>query len=185
MNYNSKPPRATGLILALALSVGVFSVIPLVVVATLVYLLNRIYISEDGGFAGVSIPGFSTEPLILYTAAALFFLGMAIVAWRGRRPAIRPVFSVLNILYGVVTVIALPGSVQVGMDSASELRASLANFYVLLVIGTVVYVCWFMNRWSARAFYRGYYTPEEKARLAEIFQQRSTDKPLSVQTRQG
>ncbi|MCU0514795.1 MAG: hypothetical protein MUE40_19750, partial [Anaerolineae bacterium] len=166
MKSHAKPPRPLGLSLAIMVSVFVFAIIPLVSVAVLLQINNRVYnVSDTGEFSGISLPGFAPEPLLVYAATAIFFLVMGLVAWRGRVPAMRVAFPALNVLYGLVILLSLGGESSVwqeGMDSLQATRDNIRVIYLAVMVMVVIYVTWFMNRWSARAFYRGHYTTYEQ-----------------------
>jgi hypothetical protein len=170
MNRQQKPPRPLGLTLALSGSTLVFSLIPLFVVGTIVYLNNRVYASEDGGFVGFNLPGFDISPLIVFSGTAIFFMVMAVVAWKRRHPAMRVVFPLLTVIYAAFWVLSmLPTGTEASVDSMQQAQSGLIDFYLVVVVGTAIYVTWFMNRWSSRAFYRGYYTPEDIKMLDETY----------------
>jgi hypothetical protein len=142
------------------------------------YLHNRVYLPGDGSFSGVSFLGVSTPAIGLYTVAASLFLVVAGLAWRGRPAAMRFVFPlavlVMAFLMSVLLVVAnIPTTLQQGIDSGEAARQLFREGYIFVILLIVVYVGWFFNRWSARAFFRGYYTPQD-IDLIKAYQQEIT-----------
>lgn len=167
----TKPKRPFGVSIAILTGIALFAIMPLFIAAVLIYLNNRVYLEGDGGFSGLSFLGLSTPAIVFYTVAAVLFLGIALLAWRGRPAAMRFIFPIMVLVMALLMsgLIGLAGSntnsLESGIDSAQTARQIFRDGYVVIILLVVVYVGWFFNRWSARAFYRGYYTPHDIALL--------------------
>lgn len=171
-----KPPRPLGLSLAILASMMLYSLLPLLQVAMVLIVQLRLQsipltIPGEGGdiaplAVGGDFTGMSSGGLILQSVLALLFLGIAILAWRGRPAWIRGVMiaAVLGLLgfTTAATTLALltPSTLETGFDSGEPLRQSLQWSKLLLSALIALYVLWYINRGPARAFYRGYYLPE-------------------------
>ncbi len=174
-NSQSKPKRPFGVSLAILTGVTVFAILPLLITVLFIYLNNRVYLEGDGSFSGLTFLGLSTPSVGTYTAAAILFLGVAFFAWRGRPAAMRFIFPLAVFIMAILmsVLVGVAGSstgFQAGIDSAETARQVFREGYVIVILLVVVYISWFFNRWSARAYYRGYYTPEDLA-LITAYQQ--------------
>lgn len=177
----SRPPRTLGLILAIATSVTMFSLIPLMQVAMVAAIQARVgtviatlpETGEDGrdlqAFAsGGSFEGAEPIRLATQTMLALIFLAIAILAWHGRMRRIRLIYSLTVALYSALTVALALGAVLTpadptqGLDSGTEIARSLLVVQVLTTLLVMLYVLWYVNRAPARAFFRGYYLPTKE-----------------------
>ncbi len=102
------------------------------------------------------------------------------MAWIGRPSTIRILFSTAVASLGIITVVSqiiprLMTSSSV-MDSTRDMNQSVLIFYLVMTILITLYSVWYLNRWAARAFYRGYYLPqdiEEMKRIEEELQSAS------------
>lgn len=177
----SRPPRTLGLVLAIATSVTMFSLIPLMQVAMVVAIQARVgaviatlpETGDDGGdlqaFAsGGSFEGAEPLRLAAQTLLAVTFLAIAILAWRGRMRRIRLIYSSAVTLYSALTValalgaVLTPADPRQGVDSGTEIARSLLVVQVLTTLLVMLYVLWYVNRAPARAFFRGYYLPTKE-----------------------
>lgn len=167
-----KPGRPLGLILAIAASVLLYTVVPLMLVGQVLLVeqhFNRMEpaIPIDGDvFAPIASGGdlrgqIADWHLLLQTALALGFLLLALAAWRGKPPLVRYLFSGAVILLTVFTL--LPMLLSTGGDqglSGGSLDATLRSLglvQALMYIVVPIYVVWFLNRGPSRAFFRGHY----------------------------
>ncbi len=164
------PPRTFGITIAILLSVLLFTVIPFLQVGAIVLLQSRTS-GLDGADApiavGASFGGVSNEFLIAQAVLGAVFLVVAYFAWRGRPSSIRVLLIISVIVltgfyaWDSVTAIFTPPDPQTGLDSAGPVRTLL---HLLRLNGNLLlplYVLWYLNRAPARAFYRGFYLPEE------------------------
>ncbi|MGB1288388.1 MAG: hypothetical protein ACPG7F_17775, partial [Aggregatilineales bacterium] len=165
-----KPQRPFGVSLAIAASILLFAVIPILVAGFLLYLSNFTYVDGNDGMSGIQFTNSLTVPLIGLITGGLIFITVSIWCWRGRVRITRFVFQGIVLIYGGILSLSLmqtgrrfPGSVSSG-DSFQNI---VNNAYLVGCLLLVVYVLWFMNRWSARAFYRGYYTDYDLELLRE------------------
>lgn len=175
MQTYSKPQRPFGVSIAIITGIFMFAIAPLLMAMFFAYLNNRVHLEGDGSFSGVSILGLSNPTIALYTGAAVVFLGVAWLAWRGRPAVMRFVFPgavvVMALLMSSLIAIASSNSgFSDGIDSAENARQIFRGSYLVVILLVVLYVVWFFNRWSARAYYRGYYTQQDIA-LIESYQQ--------------
>lgn len=166
MDTQPKPQRPFGVSLAIAACVAVFAILPLMIMLLMTYLHNRVHLPGDGSFSGLSFLGISTPAIVVYAVAAICFLVFAVFAWRGRPAAMRFIFPVVVLIMALLMSILLvvantPNNLQQGFDSAEAARQWLREGYLVVILLIVVYVGWFFNRWSARAFFRGYYTQQD------------------------
>jgi hypothetical protein len=167
-----KPGRPLGVTLAIAASVMLFTVFPLIIV-TMVVLVNRHFSQLD--FAGSGIEpiamggdfmGVAPESLAIQTIISLAFLVIAVLAWRGRPASIRSILlgavigmTVISFVTTVIQSLGQPDVAQ-GVSSLNSLASSLSCGQLVLSTLVSLYVVWYLNRGPARAFYRGYYLPD-------------------------
>jgi hypothetical protein len=169
---SGRPPRPFGVSLAIIFTILLFTVIPLLQVGELFIIRQRIYsaLIEDGLqpiALGGGISGVSDSTLFLRGTFALTFLIIAIFAWRGRPPAIRRILIAAVLLLTAIRLIEIIAqatqqpNLESGFNSFDSILQVLAagQFFADLLL--LLYVAWYMNRASARAFFRGYYLPEE------------------------
>lgn len=173
------PGRPLGLTLAIIASVLLFTILPLAQLGTSLLIQSRFYSIED-----VTIPQGSNaadlEPfmsggnfelpnapqLFLQVALGIYFLVVAIFAWRGRPAWIRYLLftsvlllTAINVFLTLIPLLGQP-SMDQGIDSSMALIQTLLCGQLALTILIPLYVVWYMNRAPARAFYRGYYLSE-------------------------
>lgn len=171
MTAATKPRRPFGVILALIGGVFIFSLIPSLMVGVLVYLANYVENGVEGGMSGIQFSGGNFQPLLVPLVVALIYFGLAVWAWRGKPAVVRFVFPLITALYCIVTwgLLTIPQATSPEVyDSATEFAQGASTVYIFAMIGTTLYIAWFMNRWSARAFYRGYYTKHDLQLLQEV-----------------
>lgn len=167
-----KPGRPFGLSIAIAASVMLFSVFPLLDGLRLLMFRWRfqdfqMVESEFGqpAMIGTNFTGLSDVELLIHVILGSVFLVLAVFAWRGRPRWIRfaMILAVLAIMLYTSVVSLLPvvqqqqANLQTGYDSGISI---LTSFIVArLAAGWLIslFVLWYMNRAPARAFYRGYY----------------------------
>lgn len=184
---SEKPGRPLGVTLAILLSVFLFTVYPLVIVAGVLIIENRFEqmaerpeVSAEEGIAPVATGGdfrggITDAQLLLQGGLALVFLVLAFFAWRGRPAFMRYVFMaavLLLTLVAVLPMLAPDAAAQEGLSGGS-LEGLFNSVYLGRVVAAVLvalYVIWYLNRGPARAFYRGYYLPEpENARSTGMY----------------
>lgn len=170
-----RPGRPFGVTLAIALSTLVFSIIPLLEVGFLVVVNQSIYQDETGVIVGTDLLQSASVPIFVQTFVALAFLLVAILAWQGGRPHIRLVFIGITIalaailtIFQILPAIAMQPNLEQGVDSMAEILRQWRFVQLIVIVLIALYVVWYMNRWAACAFYRGYYTQSDIAHLREI-----------------
>jgi membrane protease YdiL (CAAX protease family) len=175
MVTSGKPPRPFGLSLAILVCVLLFTVVPLVVTMILFYINGYFERTGDGAMSGLLITNFSTAPLVVVMFGAILFAFVAIFAWRGRPKSMRYIFplsvGIAPLLLFVVSILpALTSapSLQQGIDSSLELSRQLLSGYSGTLFIAATYSIWFCNRWSARAFFRGYYSKSDLEKMREL-----------------
>jgi hypothetical protein len=170
-----KPHRPFGLMIAIGVGVLFYSLIPLFF--TGYFLLVETHLAsmesqwtfgeetvEEIARGGELTGGVTRFDMLVQTILAFVFLTIAILAWRGKPRIMRHILTWSVVIISAVTLFVAIFPTPVGgvsggsFDGLSRLlQPSVLVFYVLLPL----YVVWFLNRASARAFYRGYYLPEE------------------------
>ncbi len=163
-----KPGRPLGLSLAIIISVGLFSLLPIAQVIFVLSLRQQFQAMEflpGGGAVGGDLV-ISDINLIVPLINGLLFFVIAILAWRGKPQAIRFVFvggviyvTLVTLLMTVASLFTEP-SVEQGMDSGAQFSDSLLVARVVVSLLVALYVIWYVNRGPARAYYRGYYLPD-------------------------
>ena len=177
-----KPGRTFGLSLAIAASVMLFTLLPLMQVAMVLIVQFRLQSSQptlplnEEGVAPIAMGGNYTGlpdvALFLQTLLGLAFLIIAIFAWRGHPKSIRKIMlgSVCALTLFTLVVSVLPLVIQptleTGFDSGNSLSRSLSATRFVLSVLIPLYVVWYMSRGPARAFYRGYYLTEPVPKAA-------------------
>ncbi|GIL12201.1 MAG: hypothetical protein BroJett038_09210 [Chloroflexota bacterium] len=166
-----RPGRPLGVSLAIIASALVFSLLPLLQVGMVLTIrqvrLNSLNqdLSEDvPAFSGADlIGGISETELLVQGILGLGFLGLAVLAWRGRPPALRfMLVGAVVLLTGIKLAAIIAQSLaqqnlQIGMSSADSIFQSLSVGQLAVEFLVMLYVVWYMNRGPARAFFRGYY----------------------------
>ena len=173
IDYTKKPKRPFGVSLAIFTSVILFTLLPLTEVAFFVSL-NNIMIFDEVGRSGVNVLGIDNmqSPILLQILLAAGFFILAIGAWIGRPSFIRLLFSGAIGLVGIFTIVMqiIPrlAAAPTVMDASREVNQPVLIFYLVTTVIITLYSVWYMNRWAARAFYRGHYLPEDIAEMKRI-----------------
>lgn len=165
----ARPPRPLGVSLAIITSILLFSVLPLIQVG-LVMVVQQHFASLDfpeGGPQPVAVGGdflgVAPMTLIVQSALALAFLGLAAMTWRGRPGRIRFIFVGTVVLLTIVKIaVQLVQALQAqaltqGISSLDSLAAAFGRIQSGFEVLVMLYVVWYMNRGPARAFYRGHF----------------------------
>jgi cytochrome bd-type quinol oxidase subunit 2 len=172
----SKPGRPLGVSLAIAASVLLYFVAPLLQVGMILLVeshferMQPVIEFEGDEFEAITGGDFRGEitddRLILQIVLGVAFLGLAAIAWRGKPSYIRFVFigAVLFLTALTIGLSILPGAEASDADisggSLDALAASLDCIQIGVSLLIPLYVIWYLNRGPARAFYRGYYLTE-------------------------
>jgi hypothetical protein len=171
----SKPPRPFGLSLAILVCGLLFTVVPLVVTMILFYINGYFERTSDGAMSGMLITNFSIAPLVILMFGAILFAFVAIFTWIGRPKVMRYVFPfsvaitpLLLFIFSILPTLTSAPSLQQGIDSSLELSRQLLTGYSGALFIAAIYSIWFCNRWSARAFFRGYYTKNDLEKMREL-----------------
>lgn len=169
-----KPGRPFGVTLAIIASVLLFAVIPLLQIGMVLIVENHFRNLDNTitlpsgevleGFSGGDFRGgISDERIILQGVTGIIFIGIALLAWRGRPPYIRYIMLVsVLVLTGIALAFTIIPSLlnrnaSTSGGSLDILTTPLLCLQLALHILIPVYVVWYLNRAPARAFYRGYY----------------------------
>jgi hypothetical protein len=166
-----RPQRPPGLSLALIAMALVFGVLPLLQTAAVGLVALRLAdmqarleadgvapIAMGGEFLGVSPVGLAVQ-----TAAALGFLALTAVAWRGGWPPVRLLISGAVLLFYALTLASTlpaqfaPPNPAAGFDAGQGAAQSLNQARLVVTTLIVLYAVWYMNRAPARAFFNGRY----------------------------
>jgi len=158
------PRRPFGLTLALVVGLLLFVVMPMLQVVFLISL-NSTFSAENGiGISGVEVQGLQIEPLILNGSLSLIYLIVVILTAMRRFKWMRlgfPIITLLYTLFYLVPQLTSSNTAITGVDSGQQLTQNFNVIYMVMASILTIYSFWFLNRWSARAFYRGAYTMEE------------------------
>lgn len=172
-NNPSKPSRPFGVTLALITCFVMFVAVPLIEVAFVLSVDNMMTFDEVGR-SGLNIIGMEQmgSQMIFQSALAFGFCILIVMAWIGRPSHIRIIFSTAVASAGILTIVMqiiprLMASSTV-MDSTRDVNQSVLIFYLMTTIFITLYSVWYLNRWAARAFYRGYYLPEDIDEMKRI-----------------
>lgn len=175
MTNMPKPMRSFGLSIAIISSVLLFTGVPFFQLAIFMLVSRPMY--EDSGIVtGVNVGVIDQGQLFLQVLLASGFFIIALFGWNGRPAGIRRVlsFSVIGMTVYNISFILLPAILSTpnvtvsGIDSSFELSRQLRIGQLVSSLLVTVYVVWYLNRWPARAFFRGYYLPEEWSALQAI-----------------
>lgn len=176
-----KPHRPFGLTIAIFVGVIFYSLLPLLITAQ--FLLVEAHMNnmesqwtfgdetvEEIARGGDLTGGITRFDMIVQSLLAFAFMLIAFLAWRGKPRIMRHIFTWAVIIISAVSVIVvLFPSPTDGLSGGSLdklamlLRPTQFIFYFLLPL----YVVWYLNRAPSRAFYRGYYLPEELALIEQ------------------
>ncbi|NDJ62027.1 MAG: hypothetical protein GYB67_12925 [Chloroflexi bacterium] len=172
----TKPGRPLGVSLAVLASMMLYAILPLSQLAIVWLVEQRLRAAEalGEGMTGGSIEGLADGSLFLQAVLGIGFLVIAVLAWRGRPPAIRLMLIAAVVVLGFIGALLIlvelftPPDLNV-FDSGTEVARSLLVVRLIVTVLVPMYVIWYMNRGPARAFYRGYYLPDpdEAAEPAE------------------
>lgn len=168
-----KPQRPFGVSLAIGICFLIFVVLPLLEVLFIISVDNMMVFDEVGR-SGINIIGVDKfrQQMIWQALLAIGFLILIIMAWLGRPPVIRHIFSGAVGLMGLLTIFAqiIPrfNATSTVMDSSRDVNQPILTFYLVITILITLYSVWYLNRWAARAFYRGYYLPEDLEEMKRI-----------------
>jgi len=175
-NSKQKPARPFGVTLALITSFVMFVALPVIEMA-FVISVNNMMTFDTVGRSGINVIGIERfgSQMILQSALALGFCILIVMAWFGRPSNIRFIFSAAVASLGLLTVVSqiLPRLMTSStvLDSTRDINQSVLLFYLVMTILITLYSVWYMNRWAARAFYRGYYLPEDIEEMNRIEQE--------------
>lgn len=165
-----KPPRPFGLTLAIVMAWILFTLIPFLVTGLVFFINNHVYRdAATGGMSGVKLTNFQVLPFAAVIAAAVLMGFIGWFTWLGRPAFMRIIFPSVVLFYTVVTfagvllplMTASPMLVE-GADSGQQVFEVVFSGYTGIAGVSAVYTLWFCNRWSVRAFFRGYYTEKDK-----------------------
>ncbi len=171
-----KPHRPLGLTLAIVVGIMFYSVIPLLFTVQLLtveahmasmeteWIVGEGETVEQIASGGNLTGGITRFDMIVQSVVAVIFLVVAFLAWRGKPRMMRHLFVVVVIITSAVTLFVTIFPTSTGGLSGGSLDSltRLLNPTVLVFnILMPLYVVWYLNRAPARAFYRGYYLPEE------------------------
>lgn len=176
-----RPGRPFGVTLAILLSALFFSILPMAFVGMRVaiesyvsqqrvlVLPNGDIVTDEGLSGAESETVFESEELALQAAISGGFLLIAFLAWRGRPRQMR--FVLMAAVLGLAGLFLWQALEQFNAQERSggsldSLLRFLSQGSVLLYVLIPLYVVWYLNRGPARAFYRGYYLPDEAEQWA-------------------
>lgn len=165
-----RPPRPLGLSLAIIVTLGWFSVLPLLQVGILFALQQRF---NDTSFMVEGVPedvqpiaaggnfgdGANTY-LLLQTIAGVLFIPVAIFAWRGRPSLIRWVMLASVVVLTCVTLVVTGAelfaqqSLLTGFDAGQRIAQTLLSGRLVITLLVPLYTLWYMNRAPSRLFYQ-------------------------------
>lgn len=172
----TKPSRPFGLTLAILAAWLFYTVIPLAITGLIFYINSYVYRDQTNGMtSGMALTNFQVLPFTVVIAAAVLMAFVGLFAWMGRPSAMRFVFPALVFSYTLITLLGvlLPlittqPTLLEGADSGQRVFEVLFSGYTGMTLLLTIYTLWFCNRWSARAFFRGYYTEKDKRAMAQI-----------------
>lgn len=172
----TKPGRPFGLTLAILAAWLLFTGIPFAVTGLIFYVSSYVYRDQTTGFVGgASLTNFQMLPFAAVIAMAVLMGFVGLFAWFGRPPFIRWLFPAAVSLYAAITLLgvlmpllASSPTLLEGADSGQRAFEALFSGYTGMTVMLSIYTVWFCNRWSVRAFFRGYYTEKDKHAMAEI-----------------
>lgn len=170
---NQKPGRPFGVTLAIIVSVLLYTVMPLSVVAQIILIENQInqrtntlvFPGEEvqeiarGVDIGISL---ADREVIIQVGLAVGFLIIAVLSWLGKPSYMRHVLRLAVIVISVMSIylVIQPDNGWSG-GSLDSVLDNLTVGFILWYMLVPLYVVWYLNRAPARAFYRGYYLENE------------------------
>lgn len=175
-DYNQKPKRPLGVSLAIIASVLLFTVLPLLEVI-FILSINDMMIFDEVGRSGIDVLGMDSfrQQMIPQALFAIGFLVIAVLSWIGRPKIMRFVLSGSIGLIGLLTIsqqiIPRLNATATTLDSSREVNQPILIAYLIATILITLYSVWYLNRWASRAFYRGYYLPEDIEEMKRIEQE--------------
>ena len=176
-----KPGRPFGLSLAIAASVLLFTIVPLLQVSMVLIVQFRLqanqpslHLNSDAEAVepiavGGDFTGVTDSTLFVQILIGLAFLMIAVFAWVGRPHFIGALYSVavaaltlLTLIVSVLPLLAQP-DFRAGLDSGTAVSRSLLTTRIIFSVLVPLYVLWYANRAPARAFFRGNYRSSHAA----------------------
>src|SRR5690606_10993623 len=162
------PGRTFGLSLAIAASVMLFTLLPLMQVAMVLIVQFRLQNMQpslptpDGAVEPIAMGGNYTGlpdfALFLQTLIGLACLIMEIFAWLGRHKSIQKIMigsvcalTLLSLVVSVHPFLTQP-SLETGFGSGNSLARSLSTSRIVRSRRIPLYTIWYMRRGPARAF---------------------------------
>jgi hypothetical protein len=172
----TKPGRPFGFTLAILAAWLLFTCIPLMITGLVFYINSYVHRDQTTGFmSGVALTNFQVLPFAVVIAMAVLMGFVGLFAWVGRPAFIRWLFPTAVSAYTAVTLLgvlvpllASSPTLLEGADSGQQAFEVLFSGYTGITVVLSVYTVWFCNRWSVRAFFRGYYTEKDKREMAAI-----------------
>lgn len=170
-NTRSIPGRPLGLSLAIILSMFLYGFLPLVQLSLQLFIQDRIgridtavefegEVFEPLGSGG-SYELVSAPEAVINGTAGICFIMISVLAWRGRRAWVRPLFTGAVLFYAAATAIVTlrvllsPADLTSGLSSADTLVSQALCGRLTATILIPLYVIWYVNRAPARAYFRG------------------------------
>lgn len=172
---NVRPRRPFGVSLAILLSLMIFVVIPMVVVIFFAASSGILYRIESEAMSGINVVGVSLTSFTGVIIVSTLVLILGVAAWRVRSEWVRRLFSLVVLGAGVIGSVsllqsALTGpSLESGIDSATEIARNNTIIIIVVLALVTAFSVWMMQRWSAKAFYRGYYTQDDLERIDSVY----------------
>jgi hypothetical protein len=173
-NIPKTPPRTLGIVLAIALGIVLYVLLPFIFVGFTLRLQantrsSEVIIGGDGTtFIGGGMGFVSVMPweLALWGIGALAFLIVASLTWHGKPPQMRLIYTGAVILmplwFGGLWMYRTYRDNQFLQQSGAivptpPIFSICQGGVVLPILVVTLYNVWYMNRGPARAFFRGYY----------------------------
>lgn len=171
----ARPGRPFGISVAVALSLTIFVMVPLV---ELIFLLavTGIRVQEEAGvLAGTNSAALPMPLICAQGGLAGGFLILALLAWRGNPRWVGFAYPLAVVAYSAVLLFVrlLPSlttspTLSGGIDSFDSAQRIIDWILVGIVLFLLIYTPWFFNRWSARAYFRGAYLQSDLDQLAAM-----------------
>lgn len=174
IDYTQKPKRPLGVSIAIIASILIFTILPILEIVLLISIDNLMTF-DSVGRSGLNVndqTGTLPQQMIAQVALAVGFFVIAVIAWFGRPRQIRFILSLAVAFEAFLTIglQILPRLAEAPtvLDSSRDVNQQILIFYLIMTILITTYVIWFFNRWAARAYYRGYYLPEDIEEMKRI-----------------